>query len=109
MKTCKICKSSLPESEFYKANKAGNLRGECKTCKRKIETERTAARRKEFYEWKRTLCCERCGFLDFRALQFHHLSDKEENIARMVGQHSLESIKKEAAKCIVLCAQLSPN
>ena len=104
MKTCKICKSSLPETEFYKANSAGNLRTECKTCKKQLETESTNKRRQEFYDWKRTLCCERCGFNDFRALQFHHLGDKEATIARMVGHSALETIQAEAAKCTVLCA-----
>ena len=104
MKTCRVCKSSLPETEFYKANSVGNLRTECKTCKKKLETKRTNERRQEFYDWKRTLSCERCGFDDFRALQFHHIGDKEATIANMVGMCTLKTIQAEVAKCIVLCA-----
>jgi predicted DNA-binding transcriptional regulator YafY len=47
----------------------------------------------------------RCGFDDYRALQFHHDGDKEHNVADMLRSgFALESIKFEAQKCEVLCA-----
>ena len=57
-------------------------------------------------EWKQTLSCSRCGFDDPRALHFHHHDgNKEANIADLVScGASMETIQKEAAKCIVLCA-----
>ena len=104
MRTCRVCKSRKPDTEFYKANKSGKLRSDCKACKDKAEKKRVTKRRQEFYEWKRTLCCERCGYLDYRALQFHHEGDKEATIANMVGKYSLKTIQAEAEKCTVLCA-----
>jgi hypothetical protein len=56
---------------------------------------------------KRSLYCARCGFADYRALEFHHegAQDKEFNLADMVRRaHSREHILKEIAKCAVLCS-----
>jgi hypothetical protein len=53
------------------------------------------------------LVCGRCGFADFRALEFHHRQrgEKDSNVSDMVrGAMSLENIRQEISKCIVLCA-----
>jgi hypothetical protein len=58
-------------------------------------------------EYKKCLKCERCGFSDFRALQFHHRErdQKEFNIADMAKQGwSVEGLRREMAKCMILCA-----
>ena len=61
--------------------------------------------REQYVSWKKTLQCNRCGFNDYRALQFHHERDKEHNIAEMLRcGFALEKIKIEAEKCEVLCA-----
>ncbi len=104
MKTCSKCGVSKPESEYHSAGN-GYLRGECKACKSRIEYERGRDRVKLYKEWKQTLSCEKCGYSDYRALQFHHPNeDKEVNIASRCSHWSLDRIKKEAVKCIVLCA-----
>ena len=104
MKQCKVCKQTLPETEFYSAGN-GYLRGDCKVCQKKTVRKRQSAIREEYISWKKTLKCNRCGFDDYRALQFHHNSDKEGNVAQMMTSgYSLDAIKKEAAKCEVLCA-----
>ena len=103
-RTCKICGETKPITEFYKAGK-GYYRHECKVCKSKYEVIKAQERQKAYKEWKNTLQCEQCGFSDGRALQFHHHDDnKEFNIASKVSSCSLDTIKKEASKCQVLCA-----
>ena len=104
MKECSKCGIMKPLSEFHSAGN-GYLRGDCKVCQKKIVKERGKKLRESYTDWKKTLKCNRCGFDDFRALQFHHERDKEHNIANMVRSgHSLESVKREAEKCEVLCA-----
>ena len=44
-----------------------------------------------------------CGEKDWRCLDFHHLRDKEKNVADMTGL-SKENLFKEMAKCIILCS-----
>lgn len=49
-------------------------------------------------------CCV-CGARDPVVLQFHHTGDKAEEVGKMVnGSRSLEKIKAEIEKCIVVCA-----
>lgn len=59
-----------------------------------------------YKEYKRSLKCSRCPETFFACLEFHHpKKDKTNLISRMVGQGcSIESIKKEMSKCIVLCS-----
>lgn len=47
-----------------------------------------------------------CGESDIRCLDFDHIrGEKDRNISRMVRDgYSLESIKREIEKCVVLCA-----
>lgn len=68
--------------------------------------ERGLKSREAFKAWKATLSCVHCGENESCALDFHHLdpSEKEYNIGMMATQYSMESVLKEAAKCIVLCA-----
>ena len=52
-------------------------------------------------------CCI-CGFNSYpEALDFHHINpeEKEDRIARMISNnYSLDKIKEEMKKCIVLCS-----
>lgn len=45
-----------------------------------------------------------CGEKDVACLDFHHLRDKEFNIANEIKNLSIDNLKKEIDKCIVLCA-----
>lgn len=49
--------------------------------------------------------CERCGFPDVRALEFHHRDPKEKKF-RLSNQlnRSRASLEAEVDKCMVLCA-----
>ena len=51
--------------------------------------------------------CSFCPETHYAALQFHHkkIEEKEKDIANMLTQYcSFERIKKEADKCILICA-----
>ena len=50
--------------------------------------------------------CARCGFADYRALEFHHhQGEKDFNVADMIRSGlSTNKIKLEIEKCVVLCS-----
>lgn len=73
--------------------------------------KRVKKNKAEFREWVRSLyqgrACERCGFSDPRALDFHHRdpSTKLFAVARAPTEKgSKATVLAEVAKCIVLCA-----
>lgn len=50
--------------------------------------------------------CKHCGYSDVRALSFHHRNPREKSFEISKGfthSLSLDSLKKEAEKCDVLC------
>jgi predicted HNH restriction endonuclease len=58
-------------------------------------------------ELKTGLSCKRCGFSDWRALDFHHTNgnSKDFSIANAISRcYSRERILQEIAKCEVLCS-----
>lgn len=58
-------------------------------------------------ELKAAKGCERCGYADFRALEFHHRVPEEKSFALVKGvQRGLSKARllAEVAKCEVLCA-----
>lgn len=98
---------------------AKNKELQSEAAKRHYQQNRTAmiARSKQFttearqrnrdYIWQikiKSICLD-CGYSDPRALQFHHISDKDGNVADAIRRAwGLEKLKKEIAKCVVLCA-----
>ena len=67
--------------------------------------ERKKKMRRWFQNYKRGLECNRCGFGNSAALDFHHLSDKEAELSQVSDLGwGRERIMKEVAKCEVLCA-----
>jgi len=109
-KFCKYCCTIKPLISFEVCRVLGDKvyrRLRCQQCKR----ARTNIRRAELRQWlddyKRKLRCERCGFVDYRALQFHHeeAQEKGANVADMIRSGlSRQSILSEVDMCIVLCA-----
>ena len=79
--------------------------------KRKAKNILTAKAKKkkkeQINQYKMTVGCAHCGYKDNPdILHFHHLdpSTKIANVSRMVGKnHSMEKIKQEMDKCILLC------
>ncbi len=57
-------------------------------------------------EYKSNLKCINCGESHPASIDFHHKTgEKEHSISKLVAEgYSVERIKKELDKCIVLCA-----
>lgn len=128
MKQCTGCKQDLDISEFSPKGK-GRLHPKCKKCRVKIESsyyhkspvirekkKRTArkcmviykARNRAFvWKYKSDAGCLKCGEKDHVALDAHHIdaSVKEYTLNKLLKMScALNKIKKELAKCVVLCA-----
>ena len=60
----------------------------------------------EYLAFKATLKCEICGESESACLDFHHKdpSEKDNIISQVAKTWSLERLKKEIDKCMVLCA-----
>lgn len=107
---CKYCKKEKPQEDFKKCSVVNGVtyyRLKCSTCKQATQRERIKKCRKRFEDYKKTLACQDCNSIDFRVFEFHHLDpkEKEHDVANLTGTGaSLEKIKKELAKCVVLCA-----
>jgi hypothetical protein len=128
---CKVCNIAKDETEFnFKYKERGIRSSKCRPCQnayskqhymdnKQVYIKRAAVRNKlhpesqyskqfiEYKKYKDTLSCEACGESDNDVLHFHHPdpSAKEGNVSNMVrnGQ-SMESIKSEISKCMVVCA-----
>src|SRR5437588_7676917 len=110
MKTCKYCGLEQPDESFPVCNIiAGKTyrRLQCQNCKQARKNARRKNIRRWLDEYKKRLACERCGFADFRALEFHHTdhSQKDFNVADMLRRGvAIQTIKREIDKCAVLCS-----
>jgi len=60
----------------------------------------------EWYKFKATLKCVKCGFFHIAALDFHHEdpSTKEGNVHTFISNGQFAKAYEEVKKCIVLCA-----
>lgn len=94
---CKECNKSY-QKEHYKANKADYI-------------DKKNNRKKSLKEFvvsiKDVAKCYRCHEGDIACLDFHHINnnDKDFNIALAVNHGvSIETLKKEIDKCIILCS-----
>lgn len=125
MKECTTCWQWKDEEEFSFRYKALGVRwGICRECKRKQQAQwyenhkeehlknvrrntsnaRDAARQ-YVLDYLNQHPCSECGESDPQVLEFDHLSGKTKDISVMVAQgYSLDAIRKEIAKCRVLCA-----
>jgi hypothetical protein len=110
MKVCKYCQTERPDEAFevcavIKGKTYRRLK--CQKCKRATTNQRRSRLRLWLDEYKKTLVCERCGFSDYRALEFHHRTRDEKtfNVADMIRSClSVRTIRREIDKCSVLCA-----
>jgi hypothetical protein len=127
-KTCSKCKSELPLTEF--TNQVRGLykkRSRCRKCESDVRlavyTGLTAdaklrarinrhKKKKERKVWfdaiKNSLKCSRCTESRAVCLDFHHInpSEKEHSMSFLArsGSFSKETVLREIAKCMVLCA-----
>lgn len=124
MKFCTKCQTDKPKTEFYKsASKPDGYQGRCKACNKegnigwyagsdtrrakvKATRESTKAKNKALVDrYKRRCGCRHCGENDPIVLDLHHVdpSGKDANPASLLGG-SLEVLRAEIRKCIVLCS-----
>lgn len=92
-------------TEFIEYCSGKNKRFRCKKCLIDAVTRKRHKNKQELVEYKGGKC-EICGYdkcID--ALEFHHLDPNEKEFGISNGNiKSLEKLKKEADKCILLCA-----
>ena len=124
---CTVCKLSKPEEDFYWQYKSKGIRSKnCKKCsnhftkkwywnnrerclqkKKEWSKKRKLAIKQYLYEYMSKHPCIACKENDPVVLEFHHKNkqEKEYTVANMaISSFNLERIKKEVAKCEVLCA-----
>lgn len=125
MRKCTTCNLEKEDTEFFFRNKKKGIQHhQCKSCKRvldnkhyknssirrgniRITAKQIVQRNRDFVNRiKRIAKCTNCGYnKSIYALEFHHTRDKKFNIAILVkSSYSIEVIKKEIRKCIILCA-----
>jgi len=110
-KTCKKCKQKKPSASFYSQQQRGKngqiwkyLDSYCKTCRLEYGSKRRKLIKTQAVEYLGGKCQD-CGTRDKNKAiyDFHHIKgDKDFTISKT--SKSLESIKKELDKCILLCA-----
>jgi hypothetical protein len=74
--------------------------------RKKFNKQKRIFKNKQYIaEYKRKHPCTQCGERDIDKLTFHHKNplSKKEDVATMMGKRPLESLKKEIAKCEVMC------
>ena len=101
---CKKCLIDKPELEFY-PRKDRPINSYCKSCFNEYCIARWTERKKEAIEYKGG-CCAYCGYNKYYgALEFHHLDPSQKDSDwNKIKKKSLDKIKTELDKCILLCA-----
>ena len=119
-KTCSRCKKTKPLSDFFKksAHKDG-YESHCRACARKYQRQHYE-RNKQFYFDKNLRRQKHLSEICYRAkdrpcadcktkyppyvMDFDHLRDKDMPVSRLVKFGSITRLKREIAKCEVVCA-----
>ena len=121
MKVCTRCKEEKAVSEFHKHKRSKDgLQPACKQCMnvsynasrkkdqeryQQVAKDRNARNTQRIREWKSEQGCKCCGEDYAQCLELHHLDPTEKEFDPSAGSiRSWESFLKEAAKCVVLCA-----
>jgi hypothetical protein len=108
MRTCKDCNKEKPLEEFASAGIVKGVqyyRHRCVPCYSKFKSVRKDALKEYIWSIKQKSTCSRCGFDDWRALQFHHKEHKIANVSDMVRDgNSIEKLDEEISKCEIICA-----
>ncbi len=106
MKTCILCKESKPLSEFYgKTGRIAATQSYCKPCFNKYTTQRFRSRKKQAVAHMGGKCADCCGVFPYYVFEFHHLDPTQKDVQfNTLRRRSWEAIRKELAKCVMLCA-----
>lgn len=124
-KKCSKCNIEKDNTEYFFRNKEKEiLHSICKDCKREIDRksytknsndrqnkirESAIRNREKLFLYVDTLRknskCSKCNDSRHYVLDFHHLRDKKKQVMEFVNSGcSLELLKKEIEKCILLCS-----
>lgn len=99
-KTCRECMASFQKKYFQGDAHDRHLQ--------QVKERKKAARevaREYAYQYLLAHPCEGCGEADPRVLEFHHVGQKDMDVAKMVSSgYSIERIEAELVKCQVLCS-----
>ena len=104
-KKCKYCQRRFDKEDF--SYHGGLERAICIDCYSQERSERKSKTRDFLNEIKKEAKCEECGFDNPSALHFHHENpkSKKQTVSRMAScGYTIEAIKKEMKKCVILCA-----
>lgn len=99
---------NLSERKRYHHDRIQRIR-KCEETRLRLNKNAAVSRKKKtaiYREFMKDKKCEKCGFCDYRALQWHHKKPNEKNfsIASVVRHKSWEDIMEEIDKCQCLCA-----
>lgn len=108
-KICTKCGKELPLDQFNWRDKLkGTRRADCKQCHNNYMKAKYQEKKETIQDIKAELKCQKCGYDKCsEALEFHHINPKEKDgeIARMISNnYSLDKVKDEMKKCIILCS-----
>ena len=104
MIACNTCHRLLPLRSFRRGWRS-NRRLTCRACEQALRRERVRARSQLVSDLKTQPCVD-CG-LCFPpvCMDFHHVEGKYVEIAHLITwDYSLNTIRREIAKCVLLCA-----
>jgi hypothetical protein len=102
-KFCRGCNAWIPESGYY--NHKGHLGTLCKLCNSRVSQANGAILKEQAIAYAGGKCKDCSGIFHQSVFDFHHLDTKQKDFNIMVNKSaSLESIKPELDKCVLLCA-----
>lgn len=102
-KVCNVCKQNK-KLEEYSQRKSGSYYKYCKQCDSERKIKRSKELKKEAVAYKGG-CCEICGYCkNYSALQFHHKNPSQKDFWISRRSCSLEKVKTELDKCLLVCA-----
>ena len=121
LRQCYGCKEMKTLDAFPKSKReSGGRRYQCYLCKREQDKNRPSSRllmrehrgRQQsravaiLDDYRRTHPCPRCGESEPAALDFHHVdpSVKSGPIMVIAKNGTMQKLREELAKCIILCA-----
>lgn len=69
------------------------------------KNEKKRALKRFYISLKKKSVCARCGETRWYVLTFHHCNgDKKDKVSNVNRFDTIEKLKKEISKCVVLCA-----
>ncbi len=102
---CKKCSKEKVPSDFYRRSGRDGYLPYCKPCHNEMTKERQRGLKKRALDYMGGRCTN-CGYNKYDgALEFHHVNPKEKDFTiSKVRSLSLDGIKDELDKCIILCS-----